>query len=317
MARAADTFIFDGNTSGAYNDGRNFFKADGVTRWAQNMYPGYDGTAAANVNGDSVLLSKNAVNALVGGDYSAVGALAKFAITDQYKTAAGAALDIGSSATPLQVVMQSTGSCTVDAKYAGNVYLKGGGAGLYNVTVLSTKKTGTASTLYLDGTVNNLIVLSGLVNIKATCTVAGTLKTGYLISQSNDVNLTITAGATIPATIECDGGQVTNNVNTTNLNQTGGKWINTAGDITNPTVRGGTFQWDGGTLTTIVASNSGIVDGSLSDAVRSATDAYVEFGGTLKLNNNSQSISITNPIHMNGGSLEVSPGTRLAVSYGG
>lgn len=318
MARSSGIFIFDGNTSGSWADGRNFLQSDLTTRWAQNQYPGYDGATSTNVDGDTALISVNAVNALAGGDYSTKGKLAKLSITENYKKSDNTALAVGSSGTPLILTMQSTGSISLDCVNSGNIYLKGGGDGLYNVTVLNSKKTGTASTIYLDGTITNYSHLKGTVEIAATAVIAGTFKTGHIIGQ-NDAILTITAGATLPSVIECESGVIENNVALTTLNQTGGLWKQEAGNVANGNVRNGTLQWDGGDITgTLICSGSGVCDGSQSDVPRTlSADVYLNSGGRLRLDNNSQSITVTKPLHCDGGSFDVSPGTLCAISYGG
>ena len=293
--RAADTFRWRGNGAGtksALNDGRNWVDATGAAH-IQDHYPFYDaeGAHAGNVDGDSVLFDAAITApalALAGYDASALGDGAALKVLSAYNTT------IASSGAKLLFDMQVAGQVIVDAENAGDMYLKGAGAnGIGLVQVINTKGGSTPSVLYLDGDIDRLRALKGKINLQATCVISTELNIGYLTARNSDVNLTITAGATLPAIIDMSGGTITNNVAITTLRMSDGLWTNAAGAITTAKLTGGHFYWNEGAIATAYVEGIAYLDGSGSVTPRTLALCYLGANGRLNINNGAQSINVT------------------------
>lgn len=302
MARAAQTFCWTGATSGVFNLTANWLLSTGAAP-AGTDYPGWDSSVPAAIAGDTIMYDRVPTTAALGYDASALGDFAAVRITKYYTG------DLGQTGTYLNFDMQAAGVVYIDAQAAGDIYISGGATGLYNVTVVGTK---TGEVCYLGGKVTNLTLLKGSVNILATATIAGTFYIGYLANQGADVVLTITAAATLPATIYCMGGVVVGNVAVTTLYMLAGQWTQ-AGAVTTLNSYGGVTVWEEGTITKANVYG-GKLDGSQSVHPRILTDADVYPGATIDLDDGLKTVACTNPIKNYGGTVTTAPGTSLTIA---
>jgi cytoskeletal protein CcmA (bactofilin family) len=307
-ARAAGTFRWRGEGAGTkttWEDGRNWVNAAG-SAWGQTMYPGYDDTEHANVDGDTVIFDAAVTTSPAGFDGSAKGDLLKIQVLAAFNGT------IASSGTQLYYELQAAGEVTVQGALAGAIYLKGASTnGLTTVTVLDLK---TGSTLYLDGKIGTLMHTKGTVILAATSTVAAALTVSFTADIVNDANLTITAAATIPATIEQRGGTVACNVAVTTLNQSGGLWTQAAGNITTARVTGGEIKHNAGNITTLYVSGTAVYNGSGAAVARTITDLWQYDSSRVNVNDNARTIVITRWHLMTANpAISVVPGQTIAV----
>lgn len=328
MARAAGIFRFRGGASGDPTNGANYIDVNG-NPWTGH-YPGWDGTASANVDGDIVTLDGLATNAMAGGDLSAKGKLASFSVTNSYLLASnGAVPGVGTStANPVKLNMLNGAPVTIDQADGinisggpqGNIYLKGlGSHGMGAISVLTVKKSGTAAVVYLDGAFESFRGEYGNVEICATAAISGAYNPGFRTDPINDLIITIDVGATIGGQITVNGGKNTCNIAVSGLLMTNGTWIHQAGNLAAPNVQGGTLYWNGGNATDLLASNSGKIDGSQSDTPRtcskSATPyaAQATFGGQINLATQGKAITVTDPIYPYKGQVTISDGIAFTL----
>lgn len=302
--RAANTFCWTGATSGVFNLTANWKLSDGNDPAAGDL-PGWDNDEGGGtvVPGDTIMYDRVPTTAALGYDATALGDFAAIRVTKFYTG------DLGQTGTYLTFDMQAAGAVYIDAQAAGDIFIAGGATGLYNVTVIGTKA---GSTCYLGGLTTNLTPLKGTVTIIATATIAGTFYIGHLTNQGADVVLTITAGATLPATIYCNGGVVINNVAVTTLYRLGGEWTQ-KGAMTTLNSYGGNTIWDSGTITKANVYG-GKLDASQSVHPRVLTDGDVYPGATIDLDDGLRTVTCTNAIHNYGGTLITAPGTHLTVA---
>lgn len=305
--RSAMTFRWTGAVDTVFQKGTNWDDENGDAHNVLN-YPGYDGVApnTGNIDGDTVLFDQAVTNAPAGVDNSSKGALAALKVTAAYDKA------IASSGIYLTVNMQTTGKVIIDAPAAGNIYLAGAGAqGLINALILNSKS---GSIIYLGGVIGTVNPLKGTVTLAATAVLGTALNIGYINSRTGDVVLVITAGATLPSAVDCNGGTITGNVAITTLRLNGGLWTQVAGNITTLISNTGKFTWTAGNITTAYV-NGGELDGSGSIAARTITTMYFYKGAKVNLNNNVDTITVSNlyPMTSDLTGLQIIPGKKLVV----
>ena len=303
MARAADTFRWRGATSTAYNTPGNWIKTDGTT-WATH-WPGWDGSLAVIVDGDTVLLDGDPTNLLAGFDASALGDLLKLHVGQLYD------LTLASSGAYLQFDMQTSGQVIIDAPLSGNIFLKGAGTNkIPTLTCLDLKST---STFSVDGTVGTANLLKGTITIKATGIISTALNVSFVSGRLSDVTLTIEAGTTLPGSINAIGGTITNSNVITTLNLAGAKWTQAVGNITTAEITAGTLVWNAGNITTCNL-RGGLLDGSNATVARTCTTLNQYKDGTVNANDGAKRITITTwNIYTAKPAIELTPGTVLTL----
>jgi hypothetical protein len=282
VARAAATFFWKGGTDGTWNTPGNWLNSSGTAY--TDAYPGYDVTNTANVDGDAVMLDSAPTTALAGHDASASGDLAAFRVTSGYTGA------IGTSGTPVIFDMTTTGNCVIDGSQAADMYISGGGThGLVGLIVNGTKS---GKVLYLGGTIVNPLLKRGTVDIAATAIITTGLTISYISSVYGDVALAVNAGATLPTSVDVQGGTSTCAVAIADLRISDGQWTQTAGDITALEITRGTLIHKGGN---IIAGKlaGGSLDCSQSTVARSIGDMSVDTAATLNLNNGQGNVTWT------------------------
>jgi len=285
--RAATTFFWRGTVDTVFTKHTNWVITGGGAPDADD-YPGWDNSegGGSNVNGDSIIYDLAVTNACAGADNSAKGMIAALKVYPAYDKA------LASSGAYLILNMTAAGEVIIQGTAAGDIFLKGGGAnGLKKVISLDTKTTGTASRLYLDGTLGTVELFKCLSTIKATAVIGTALTIGYLTGKYTDVNLTIEVGATLPATVNANGGTVVNSNAVTALNHSEGTWTQAAGAVTTLRNEGGEFKWNAGNITTAY-----IMDGSLNasgaQGARTCTDCYLYEAGEVNLNTGAADVTI-------------------------
>ncbi len=291
-------FRWDGNGAGtksAWNDGRNWKDAAGST-YAQAIYPGQTATRL-----DDVVLDTAVPTALAG--YAVAQALNSIRITTGYcATSTGAALDVGSGATPVACVCADV---IVDC--LGSVYLEGTAAttGLSNVRV---EGMASSKTCYLDGVLGNVTAMDDATQIVSGAAISGNLILGA--SGTTAPTVTIETGVTLPSSILMLGGTVVNSSAVTTLNMFGGEWTQSAGNITTLNAYDGTFYWNGGNITTINSYGGSVSAASATNTQRVTTiNAYS--GGEVDLRNNLGNVRVTSYINNQGGTVSVDEGIGL------
>lgn len=301
--RTSNTFRWRGAQSTSWADGRNWVDANN-TAYAQAQYPGYDGTNTANVDGDIVLLDAVPTNALAGYTVTTKGLLASFRVTSAYNTTIGT-----STASPLILSLQNSGTAVIDGTGAGNIFLKGGGNGISNVSIEGTKS---GSTLTLDGAIGACTLFAGTITIASTAVISNLLTVGCLQTPMTDVTLTINSGAALPATIITTGGRVTCNAVVQSLLHMNGSWTQAA-DANDINHGGGTIVWNAGDIGTLTI-NAGTVDASQNKTTsRSIGQATINRQGTLNLSGTGDSVSC-GPIQMNGGTIGYPTGQAITMN---
>jgi len=299
-------FRWRGNGAGtktAWNDGRNWVDGSGAA-YAQTVYPG-DATRA--VNDDVVFDSALATGASspAGYDATALTALRSLRIGTDYD---------GSIASAAAWLLIECVDVNIAASGASDIYIKG-----VNTAGITTLTLQSGDTVYLDGTIKSIIAIDGTSNLAATTVCATALTIGG--STNSTLNLTITAGATIPATVYCNSGTISNgNSVATALHINGGTWTQTAGDIAALHMNGGKLVWNDGNVTAAYVL-SGELDGSGSANPRRLGDATLYPGGTINLDDGVGSVLITGAITNYGGAFTAPNGAQLqqyaAVTYAG
>ncbi len=279
-------FRWRGNGAGtktAYNDGRNWVDGSGAA-YLQARYPG----SLTGVNDDVLFDAALATGASspAGYDGTALVKLRSFRIGENFDGT------VGSASAWLQIQVSD---CSINATNAGAIYLKGvGSSGLQNLVI-------NIGSVYLDGTVGSLTPTDGTIDIAATATIA----TALTISATSDSSLSmvINDGATLPATVYCNGGVITNyNTISGTLQLNGGTWSQNKDDIATARINSSSASliWNDGNITTAYVL-AGKLDGSQSVNSRRATDVYLYGAGTFDADDGAGSVLITNQVHYYGG----------------
>ncbi len=217
----------------------------------------------------------------------------------------------------------------IDAKNAGNIYLKGFSAD-HEFDTIHVVDTAQNATLYLDGFLGNgagfdLFFTKGRIDIATGATIQANsdVYIGYKHSPISDVILNIAAGATLTTVnFEVRGGMITSLAAVPGaLALLDGRWTqgdeigSTTGTVAALTQRGGHFIWNAGTLT-LATIFAGLLDASQGKEARTLTSLSLHANAKANLNNGLNNITVTNPINIYGGSAQVlvSPGATLAVA---
>ena len=245
--RAVGTWVWTGTTDTVYSKHTNW-TIDGGAPDADD-YPGWDNSegGGSNVDGDTVILTGPVTNGCAtaaGFDAGSKGELAQFIVTDTYDQ------DIGKSGGVLEIAMagDGTGEVLIQGSYCGNVYLAGDATNyIGTITVLDLQS---GKVIYPTGKLANLNLLKGQVTTADTTTIATSINVGYMTSPSSDATLVLAAGTTVPASINAQGGVVTNSVEFTSVIVGKARWTQADADITGAlTQYGGTFKWNAGDIT--------------------------------------------------------------------
>lgn len=306
MARAAGIFRWQGNGAGtktAFDDGRNWVNESG-TPYDQAQYPSYDGALSANVDGDSIWFDTAITNSPAGIDISAKGDIGSLIVGPAFNGT------IGSSGTPLVIDTQTAIMAQITGTGAGNIFLKGAGTNGIRTMIVNDMKS--ASTLTLDGDIDNLRLMKGTVAFAATMTISTSLYISYTNNKTGDVSLTIPAGVTPPSTVYVSGGTITCSVGITTLIQSGGIWTHNLGTVGNLVISDGKFIWNAGTIT---ASNmfGGVLDGTQSITTRTCTTLNY-YKGKMNFNTETDAITVTNLYCLNTTpDLTVNSGQKLTI----
>jgi hypothetical protein len=163
------------------------------------------------------------------------------------------------------------------------------GTGRITLTVLGTGIASTENERAFEflGTnaSNEVNVSSGSVGIAlhagSVATVA-TLRVGYQTNVDGDSDVLCGLGATL-TTVTQSGGVVETRTNLTTLTVDGGEHIKSSGSVTTANINGGTLIYNTtGTLTTLVAAPTGILDFSRDLRTKTVTNLTVNSGSTLK-----------------------------------
>jgi hypothetical protein len=192
---------------------------------------------------------------------------------------------IGSLATPL-TVPTATIKAEIEGANAGAMYITGGGAA--GITLFDV--TGARSRLTIGGITQTLRCWKGIVDLRATATIVGSLYVGYVNSKTGDVVLTIPAGATLtPAAFQMDGGNITCAVSLAakTLQLDGAIWRQAAATGT-LILNSGYFYWDGGDLAangvlTLATVRGGTLDASQTQFPREVTTMVMYPGSAVNL----------------------------------
>jgi hypothetical protein len=214
---------------------------------------------------------------------------------------------IGSAITPVEVDMHSATAREVfiDTLYAGAVHIKGmAGAGemIQNLYVLN-------GTVYLYGKYSNVHLLKGTVTLDAGANIAGLMWVGYMVQPSSDISLAIPSGATLPSTIQCNGGIVTCSALIGMLYLSGGTWTQSGG-ADGLMQTGGTFMFDDSNITSAYVYG-GTFDTRGSSASRTIDRGFCGAGGTMYLNPVSANLTVTNSVRMLGGTVAWTNGADI------
>jgi hypothetical protein len=270
--------------------------------WANEAGTVYSGTTYPGDTADredDVVLDSAATYALAGGAFT--NRLRSFRVTTGYVTAAGAALDIGTTGAYLDML-----AGTVSIETMGNVYIQGtAGAGLENVRVGSVAS---GKKVYIKGVFANFSPADGAVDIITAATVTGTFVVGG--DPNGRPIVTIPAGVTTPTIVLVRGGTLTSSSALSNPVLESGALVQTLGDITTLETYGGICTWNGGNITTIKAYG-GQVNASGSVGVRRVGDIYCYTGAQVQLDNKVGSVRVTGRIHNMGGTVNYALGSPV------
>jgi len=313
-------FRWRGTTNTVFSTDSNWVDEDGVA-YGAGRYPG-----SVALTYDDVMLDVAVTNGCAtAAGYDAVAAvdemLRSFSVAPAYDKAVGQ-----NAANPIDIeVAHDTDPQTEDSEViiegdnAGDIFLCGGGTdGLLRVTVNNMKS---GSTLYLDEKVGTLRCMRGTVVLDAAINVATEFTIGYVNSQSTDANVTIPSGATIPATVNCNGGQITCYLAITTLYLTGGTWTQTVdgannyGDVAALHMSGNkpNFRWYAGDIA-LADVYAGELDGSQPCAFgREFTIIKVYPGGKVNLADDLQNNTVAEGgyIQYFGGEVDWGMGQKL------
>jgi hypothetical protein len=289
------SYRWKGSTSGVWKLAANWRDLDGG---AVVTYPGETALTYDDVYFDMEL---------AGGEFSCEGVSA---LTEELKSIyIGGTYNgtIGSAITPVEVDLHTTQprSVIIDAAAAGAIHIKGMSAGaslIHQLYVLS-------GTVYLYGKIVSAYLLKGTVVFDAGINLTSQLWIGYITTQQSDVNLTIPAGATLPATINCNGGMIICNAVMTNLNLSAGTWVQN-GDLDTIYQTGGTYNMANSVTNAYIYG--GTFDGRGTIIARTITSAWCGSGATMYLNPTSANITVTTGVKMLGGMVYWSAGKDIA-----
>jgi hypothetical protein len=303
-----------------FDDGRNWVDEGGVA-YAQARYPG----SVASTYDDVILDAAVTNGCATAAGYDAVGAadeiLRSFSVAPAYDKAVGQNI-----ANPIDIeIAHDTDPQTEDSEViiegdnAGDIFLCGGGtSGLLRLTVVNLQS---GSILYLDEGVGTCRILKGAVTLDAGVNIATELTINYITSQTTDATVIIPSGATIPATVYSNGGQVTCYRAVTTLYLRGGTWSqgvdgsNNYGDITTLHMSGNSpkLAWLAGDIGAADVY-AGILDGSEPCAFgREFTTIAVHPDGRLDLSDDLQNNTVAEGgyIQYFGGEVNFGRGQKL------
>lgn len=276
-------------STGALNDGANWSPA---------------GAPAAS---DTLILATAAGVDVVGGDYTAIGALNEIRITRDFTDS------FGSSAALVQVECP-----TITLDSGGPVYLD-----TESSTRVAVLGSGVADMLTLSGDVTELRVAAGsgtitIVQATGTTTSSGyTELTNLFMLGSATATITLEASVSGLTTLTMDGGTIDLSCNCTTARSYGGTLnVKAASAITTAEVfgNGRIVDTGTGTITTLTLyGGSAEFSNNASDGV-TVTNCAVN-NGTLDLSTSLQNITFTNDITVNGGTVLPPLGSTLGITY--
>jgi len=278
---------------------------DGSISNASNWSP--SGAPAAS----DVLVFAEGTAAVVGGDYTALGAMAEIRIGSGFVASFGSAtayVEIESD----DVVLDSSGTVYLDVDCntaTSSVVVLGG-------------KNGTTF-LYLRGDIQELRVVGGNGTIWAQAATEFSTGSGYteidsiVVSSANRVVLTIDGNVSSNDTISIDAGSIESECAVGTLSVYGGTFQQDgSGAITTANIYGNgyaDFRGTGNITTLSLSSGTAHFRSNESDGV-TVTNATIN-GGLLDLSTSLRNITFTNNISSNGGTILPPLGSTITVTY--
>jgi len=278
---------------------------DGSISSASNWSP--SGAPAAS----DVLVFAEGTSAIVGGDYTALGAMTEIRIGSGFT---------GSFGSDTAYVQIESDDVVLDS--SGTVYLDVDCNTASSSVVVLGGKDGTTF-LYLRGDIQELRVVGGNGNIWAESATEFSTGSGYteidsiVVSSANLVVLTIASNVSSNDTISIDAGMIMSQCAVGTLSVYGGTFQQDgSGAITTANIYGNgyaDFKGTGNITTLSLSSGTAHFRSNESDGV-TVTNATIN-GGLLDLSTSLRNITFTNNISSNGGTILPPLGSTITVTY--
>lgn len=157
----------------------------------------------------------------------------------------------------------------LDAEKAGNIYID-------CIASVASLIVTNGSFINIKGTITSAEFYGGSVTLNSGIVINNTFQTGYKTSLTGDLTLTIPSTATIPSTVNANGGTITCNKEVSTLNINGAEWTQAAtSNSTIINVNQGTLIWNTGNISTINAKSGAVIStASQSERKVSALNVY-------------------------------------------
>jgi len=283
-----------------FADGRNWVDGAG-SAYAQARYPGSVVATYDDVVFDQALASGASSPTTTVNQTSANAKLNSLRVGNAYDGTIGS-----TGSDPAGKLKAEIDSVVLDCSGSAlPFYLFGSGAadGLKNVKFYG-------GTAVLDGRMTSPEFYKGNITISSTAVIVTSCVFAYTSSIDTDVLATITAGATLPASVTHRGGTIVNSNAITTLDSYDGAWTQSAGNITTWNINGADTIWNDGNITSLNIY-SGSVDGSASPISRRVGNVLLKKSGTLNIDNGLNNIYVTGTIQDYGGTLTYATGAQI------
>lgn len=289
-------FRWTGAQDTTWNDGRNYLNEAGVA-YVQGIYPG---NTASRL--DDVYFDAAPTNALAG--FAVVNPLKSLSVSDAY---AGTGVTLASSGTPVQCQVSDL---NIDA--GCNIYIDGTTTpGAANILCIDSVS---GATISLYGYLGSLTILDATVVVDT-----GSINTALTMGTSSSSSGSLTIASTVtamPASVQMNGGTVTCAEAITTLTVMEGAWTQSNvgstgyGTITTLNLHGGTYNWNGGNITTANAFG-GKLQTSAAGLERRITTLNLYASGTVDLSGDLRNTHITGYVYHLGGALSLASGYKI------